>query len=87
MNNKRLSFISAKWTTWSLAADVKPRHSPAGEELEHQDAQRPEVHAEVVAFVEDDLRGHVLRGPTERPGLLATSDLLGKSKVNLETQS
>lgn len=58
---------------------------PAGEELKHQDTQRPEVHAEVMAFVEDDLRGHVFRGPTECPGLLATSDLFGKTKVDLET--
>ena len=60
---------------------------PASKQLKHQDAQRPEVHTEVVAFVEEDLRGHVLRGPAEGPGLLAASDLLGKTKVNLGRQS
>lgn len=40
-----------------------------------------------MAFVEDDLWGHVFRGSTERPGLLATSDLFGKTKVDLETFS
>ncbi len=58
-------------------------HQPASKELKHQDAQRPEVHTEVVAFVENDLRRHVLRCPAEGPGLLTTSDLLGKTKVNL----
>lgn len=38
-----------------------------------------------MALVEDDLRGHIFRRPTERPGLLATSDLFGKTKVDLET--
>lgn len=38
-----------------------------------------------MAFVEDDLRGHILWGPTERPGLLATSDLFGETKIHLET--
>lgn len=40
-----------------------------------------------MAFVEDDLGGHVFRGSTERPGLLATSDLFGKTKVDLGTSS
>lgn len=40
-----------------------------------------------MAFVEDDLWGHVFRGSTERPGLLATSDFFGKTKVDLETFS
>lgn len=40
-----------------------------------------------MAFVEDDLGGHVFRSSTERPGLLATSDLFGKTKVDLETSS
>lgn len=38
-----------------------------------------------MAPVEDDLGGHVFRRPTERPGLLATSDLFGETKVDLET--
>lgn len=40
-----------------------------------------------MAFVEDDLWGHVFWGSTERPGLLATSDLFGKAKVDLGTFS
>ena len=56
---------------------------PSNQELEHQDAQRPEVHAEAVAFVEDDLWSDVLRCPTEGPCPLARLDLLGKAKVHL----
>lgn len=62
-------------------------HWPSSEQLKHQDTQRPEVHTEVVALVKDDLRGHILWSPTEGPGLLATSHLFGKTKVNLESQS
>lgn len=38
-----------------------------------------------MALVEDNLGGHVFRGPAERPGLLATSDLFGETKVDLQT--
>ena len=34
-----------------------------------------------MALVEDDLRGHVLRGPTEGPGLIAGLKLLRETKV------
>lgn len=61
-------------------------NEPAGKKLEHQDAQGPEVNTEVVAFVEDYLWGHVLGRAAEGPGLLATSDLLSKTKVDLEKQ-
>lgn len=40
-----------------------------------------------MAFVEDDLRCHILWSATEGPSLLATSDLLGKTKVDLEKES
>ena len=58
--------------------------SPAGQQLEHQDAQRPVVCRDVVTFVEDDLWSHVLRRPAERPRLLTETDLLGKTKVDLK---
>jgi hypothetical protein len=60
---------------------------PSNQELKHQDAQGPEVHAEAVAFVEDDLWSHVLRRPTEGPRPLARLDLLGKAKVHLRRTS
>ena len=34
-----------------------------------------------MALVEDDLRSHVLRGPTEGPGLIAGVELLGETKI------
>lgn len=40
-----------------------------------------------MAFVEDDLWCHILWSATEGPSLLATSDLLGKAKVDLEKES
>lgn len=58
-------------------------HKPASEELKHQDAQGPEVGRDVVALVEDDFRGHVLRRPTERPRLPAQTNFFGETKINL----
>ena len=46
----------------------------AGEQLEHEDPERPVVGRDVVALVEDDLRGDVLGGAAERPGLPANLD-------------
>ncbi len=40
-----------------------------------------------MTLVKDDLRSDVLRRPTERPGLLTDSDLLGKTKVHLEKKN
>lgn len=57
---------------------------PAAEQLKNQDPQRPAVGGAVVAFVQDDLRGHVLRGPAERPRLLTQTHLLGETKVHLK---
>ena len=34
-----------------------------------------------MAFVEDDLGRHVLRGPTEGPGLIAGVQPLGETKI------
>ena len=34
-----------------------------------------------MTFVEDDLGRHVLRGPTEGPGLVAGVQLLGETKI------
>ena len=42
----------------------------AGEQLEDEDAEGPDVGALVVRLVGDDLRGDVLGGATERPGPL-----------------
>lgn len=36
-----------------------------------------------MAFVQDDLGGHVLRSPTERPRLLTQTHLLSKAKIHL----
>ena len=41
------------------------------EELKHQDSEGPVVSADVVALVEDHLRGDVLGGAAEGPGLTA----------------
>ncbi len=41
------------------------------EQLEHEHTQGPIVCADVVAFVENDLRGHVLGGAAESPSLTA----------------
>jgi len=60
--------------------------SPAGQQLVHQDAQRPVICGDIVALVEDDLRGHVLRRPAERPRLLTETDLLGETKIHLENK-
>ena len=54
----------------------------SSQQFVHQDPERPEVHGPVVALVEDDLGGDVLRGPAECPGLTAAVDVLGKSEVD-----
>ena len=53
----------------------------AREKLEDEDAKRPNVGSLVVGLVGDDLRRHVLRGPTERPSPLLPDQLLGETKV------
>ena len=47
----------------------------------YEDAEGPDVGPQVVALVGDDLRRHVLRGPTEGPGLIAGVKLLGETKI------
>lgn len=37
-----------------------------------------------MSFVQDDLWGHILWSATERPRLLAKTDLLSKAKIHLE---
>ena len=54
----------------------------SSQQFVHQDPERPEVHGPVVALVEDDLGGHVLRGPAECPGLTARLQSLGKSEIH-----
>lgn len=51
----------------------------AGCHLVDENPQGPPVHSLVVAFAQDDLRGQVLRGPTQGPG--AAFHTLGKTKV------
>ena len=57
-------------------------YSRSSQQLVHQDPERPEVHGPVVSLVEDDLRSHVLRGPTERPGLTTAVNVLRKAKID-----
>ena len=52
--------------TWPLGGSGGQLTS---EELEHEDSERPVVGADVVALVQDDLGGDVLRGAAEGPGL------------------
>lgn len=40
-----------------------------------------------MALVQDDLGGHVLRSPTERPRLLTQTHLLSKAKVHLSEET
>lgn len=56
---------------------------PATEQLKDQYSQRPAVSWTVMAFVQDDLRGDVLRSTTKRPRLLTQTNLLSKAKVHL----
>ena len=57
-------------------------YSRSGEELAHEDAERPEVDRAVVPLVQDDLGGDVLGSATERPGLAPHRDPLREAKVN-----
>ena len=69
---------------WDINSDIKKCNEilRSSQQFVHQDPERPEVHGPVVALVEDDLGGHVLRGPAECPGLTATVDVLGKAEVD-----
>ena len=58
-------------------------NSRSMEQLIHEDTERPVICGVVVTFVQDDLRGHVLRRAAERPRLLPDPDLLGEAEVNL----
>ena len=55
----------------------------SGEELKHEDAQRPEVSGKVMAFVEDDFGRDVLGCAAECPRFAAGTDLLGETEVDL----
>ena len=57
-------------------------YSRSGEELAHEDAERPEVDRAVVALVEDDLRGDVFGRAAKRPRLAPHRDPLRKAKVH-----
>ena len=57
---------------------------PAGKELEHENSKRPEVDGEIMAFVEYDLRRHVLRSTAERPRLTTLTDLFRKPEIHLQ---
>ena len=54
----------------------------ARQQLEHEDAERPVVGADVVALVQDDLRSHVLWRPAEGPRLAPHLELLGEAEVD-----
>ena len=55
----------------------------AGEELEHEDAERPVVGRDVVAFVQDHFGGHVLGGAAKSPSF--ASNLKSNSRSILES--
>ena len=57
-------------------------YSRSGEQLAHENAERPEVDRAVVPLVQDDLRGDVLWRAAERPGLAPHRDPLREAKVN-----
>ena len=65
-----------------LGSSKQWKNLRSSQQFVHQDPERPEVHGPVVALVEDDLGGDVLRGPAECPGLAAAVDVLGKSEVD-----
>ena len=54
----------------------------SSQQLIHEDPERPEVHGPVVSLVEDDLRSHVLWGPTECPCLTTAVNVLRKAKID-----
>ena len=56
-------------------------NSRSSQQLVHEATKRPEVHSFVMAFVEDDLRSHVLRGSAESPGLITRVQLLGETEI------
>ena len=61
--------------------ELRGPHSRSSQQFVHETTKRPEVHSFVMTLVEDNLRSHVLRGPTEGPGLIAGVELLGETKV------
>ena len=65
---------------WRCTYDMM--YSRSGEELAHEDAERPEVDGAIVALVEDDLGGDVLGGAAERPRLAPHRDPLREAKVH-----
>ena len=52
------------------------------EQFAHEDSKTPEVDGSVVASVEYNLWGHIFRGATESPRLVALRNNLGESKVH-----
>lgn len=69
--------------SFSVISGIFCWYKPSSQEFKDKDSQRPKVHTEAMAFIQNDLRCDILRGPAERPCLLATLDLLCKTKVNL----
>ena len=67
-----------------ISVNLRESFVPAGEQLKHENAQRPEVSREVLTSVENDLGCHVLGRTTECPRLSAVSDLFGKSEIHLQ---
>ena len=65
-----------------LGSSKQWKNLRSSQQFVHQDPERPEVHGPVVALVEDDLRGDVLRGPAECPGLTTAVNVLRKAKID-----
>lgn len=55
----------------------------ASEKFKYEDSQGPAISSKVMAFVHDDLWGHILWCPTECPCLLSKANLFSKAKVCL----
>lgn len=57
---------------------------PSSQEFVHKNSQRPVVCWDVMAFIQYDFWGYILRRSTESPCFLPKSDLFSKAKVHLQ---
>lgn len=88
-NQKRQSVNFTSWDSgnrknFNLLLMALVKHQPSTQQLKDEDSQRPVVGRQVVSFIQDDLRGHVLWSPTKRPRLLPQAKFFSKTKVHLE---
>ncbi len=54
----------------------------AGQQLEHEHAERPIVRADVVTFIKDHFRRNILRGSAESPGFASGLELFREAEID-----